>query len=174
MFNRLRRRTGDMRTIKHLLADAENVAREQGADKPGAEHLVIAALALPDGTARRAFERIGADPDAFGTAVTEQHAEALRDIGIDHDDAALSAQLPEPQPAGGVYRSEVSMQQLFQRVTDDVKSDGSSLVGAHVIRAAARMEYGTTARALDHMGIDRMDLAQAAGAEIAGRHADAS
>ncbi|MGZ8476106.1 MAG: Clp protease N-terminal domain-containing protein, partial [Candidatus Limnocylindria bacterium] len=47
-----------MRTIKKLLTDAEVEARAMGEAEPGAEHLLLAALDLPDGSARRAFERL--------------------------------------------------------------------------------------------------------------------
>uniref|UniRef100_UPI0019639324 Clp protease N-terminal domain-containing protein n=1 Tax=Nonomuraea lactucae TaxID=2249762 RepID=UPI0019639324 len=66
---RLRRPMRDIKTINALLTGAEQRALERGEGVPGPEHLLMSALALPDGSARRAFERLGADPDAFAAAV---------------------------------------------------------------------------------------------------------
>jgi hypothetical protein len=65
---KLRNPVRDMRTIKTLMTGAEAEALEAGESVPGAEHLLLSALALPDGSARRAFERVGADPDELRAA----------------------------------------------------------------------------------------------------------
>ncbi len=70
-----------MRTIKKLLTDAEVEARAMGEAEPGAEHLLLAALELPDGTARRAFERLDVDPTRLRSAIVDQQAEALVGAG---------------------------------------------------------------------------------------------
>ncbi len=76
----------DIRTINRLLGGAEAEARRKGESLPGAEHLLLAALALPEGSARRAFERVGADPDRLADAIAAQHADALAAIGIEAPD----------------------------------------------------------------------------------------
>jgi ATP-dependent Clp protease ATP-binding subunit ClpA len=165
MLTRFRRRLDDMKTMKQLFSRAEEAAYSDGG-KPGAEHLVLAALDLPDGTARKAFEMSGADPDTFSTALEEQHAAALRAIGIEANEAAIEYGLPDSVPPTGPYRSEASAQALFQRVARMVKDDGSYLTGAHVVLAATTDEHGTTARTLRHLGVDPARLAEAARAEI--------
>ena len=50
----LKRRIGEMRTIKTLCTDAERHAHADGAREPGLEHFLLAALDLPDGTLERA------------------------------------------------------------------------------------------------------------------------
>lgn len=74
---RIERVVCDMGTIKRLLEDAETIARREGLAQPAAENLVLAALDLPDGTARSAMERTGASAGAFAAALQQQHAEAL-------------------------------------------------------------------------------------------------
>lgn len=171
MFEKLRSRIGDMGRIKELLEDAETIARRDGLTQPAAEHLVLAALDLPDGTARAALERAGSSAEAFASAVLEQHAAALDSVGVVVDDQLIDASLPEPGRATGVYRSEPSAQELFRRAGADARAEGGGLLGAHVVRAAGALEHGTVARALRHLGIDRDELRRAATAEIAAAQA---
>lgn len=166
MFRQMRGRLDDMKTIKRLLSHAEEIAHREGIAQPAAEHLILAALELPDGTARAAFERIGVSPDRFSSAVEEQHAEGLESIGVVADHDRIRDGVPVPPPAGGVYRSEPSAQELFRLAGADARAQGGGLLGAHVVRAATTMEHGTVARTLLHMGIDRAALGDAATAEI--------
>jgi ATP-dependent Clp protease ATP-binding subunit ClpA len=154
----------DMRTIKALLTGAEEIAREAGESQPGAEYLLLAALALPEGSARRAFARIGADPDAFGSAIAAQHADALRALGIEPPAEETLAPTTDVQPSR-MYRSSASLQSAFQTATKLARDDGDRLIGAHAVAAVAGMEHGTAVRALRTMGVDPVRLAAAAAAE---------
>jgi ATP-dependent Clp protease ATP-binding subunit ClpA len=165
---RLKNRLRDMRTIKMLLDGAEAEAGRAGESMPGAEHLLLAALDLPDGTARRAFERVGADPSALRQAIEEQHAEALRAVGIDSDAGAQGAVSVAP-PTKGVHRSSGSAQSAFQAAGKLARKSGSQLVGAHVVLAIAGMEHGTAIRAVRSLGIDIDALAAAAREEVGAR-----
>ena len=60
-----------MRTIEQLLTRAEGEARSGGERLPGPEHLLLAAAALPDGSAARALERAGVDPQQLRPAIQE-------------------------------------------------------------------------------------------------------
>jgi hypothetical protein len=82
MFRRLRLRLRDIGTIKALCSGAEKHARQSGEDTPGAEHFLLSAIDLPDGTARRAFVRLGADANAVSAAISAQYAAALRSIDL--------------------------------------------------------------------------------------------
>lgn len=73
-----RRPFADIKTMSTLFPAAERAALAMGESEPGAEHLILAALDLPDGSAARAFERVGADPLGFREAVAAQHEQALR------------------------------------------------------------------------------------------------
>ena len=162
---RLKNPFRDMRTIRMLLEGAEAEANRAGESMPAAEHLLLAALELPDGTARRAFERVGADPGALRQAIEDQHAEALRAIGIAADTAELAG--PTAPLANGVYRSSGSAQSAFQAAGTLARKTRSQLVGAHVVLAIADMEHGTAVRALRARGID-IDALAAAAREEAG------
>lgn len=85
MLQRIRQRLQDMRTLRQLFTRAEHHARAQGQPRPGAEHFLLAAIELPDGTARRAFEHIGANPDAIPAAIEQQYRDALAQVGIQAD-----------------------------------------------------------------------------------------
>jgi ATP-dependent Clp protease ATP-binding subunit ClpA len=156
----------EVRTIDRLLTGAEAQARRLGDDLPGAEHLVLSALELPDGTARAAFARVGADPDAFADAITAQHAAALRAVGISVAAAPVPPVPPEPVRSGPL-RTDASCRAAFQEAVRLARSERPSrLRGAHVLLAVAGMEHGTAARALEGMGVARDALAAAARTEL--------
>jgi len=153
--------------MQSLFPAAEALAAAEGEKEAGAEHLILASLDFREGSARRVFERVGGDPDQFRSAVEAQHAAALRSIGIENDGEAIDRQLPPlPDKSRGVYHSAPSARDVFPEVVKLVQQDKSRLSGAYILLAASQMQYGTTARALEAMGIDRRDLATAARAEV--------
>jgi ATP-dependent Clp protease ATP-binding subunit ClpA len=154
----------DMRTVKQLLSGAEKAALRAGESQPGAEHLLLSALELPDGAARRAFARVGADPDGVAPAIAAQHADALRAVGIEPPDEEALTPATGTKPTRW-YRSNASLQTAFQRAGDLAREDGTWFNGAHVVAAVAGLEHGTAARALRAMGVERGQLAAAAASE---------
>lgn len=155
---------GEVLTIKQLLEGAERLAQQSGESLPGAEHLLLSALALPDGTARRAFERLGVDPASLPAAIASQHDDALRAVGIKVDAKDLDVPAPEGR---GVFLSTPSAQATFKRAVElSGKPKPRRLRGAHVVLAVTEMEHGTVARALSRMGVDREHLAAAARQEL--------
>lgn len=161
----------EMRTIKKLLTDAETEARAMGEQEPAAEHLLLAALGLGDGSARRILERFGVDPPALRDAILRVHAESLVMIGLDPPRAAeLSAAAPlEPASGAGIYRSGASAREAFQQASTMARRrKPSRLTGAHVVAAVAGMEQGTAARVFEALGINRQALLAEAEAEIGG------
>lgn len=167
MLNQIRLRLMDMKTLKTVLETSEARARADGVAEPGAEHLVMAALDLPEDTARRAFERVGADPAGFVPAVARQFDEALAKVGVE---AAGSQTDPHALPGEGtgVFRSQPSARTLMERLARD-RPLGSSrpLTGADVVLAALGSDVGTVARALAVMGVDREALVDVCRREIA-------
>jgi ATP-dependent Clp protease ATP-binding subunit ClpA len=164
---KLPRAIQDVRTIEELLTGAEAEARRAGDDRPGPEHLLLSAIALSDGTARRAFERVGADPDGFRAAVETVHRQALHAVGITVPSGA-DRQPPPADAPGGVYRMTAPGQEVFQAaVTLSKATRPARLRGGHVVAAACDQEHGTVARALTALGVERAALAAAAGAELA-------
>lgn len=71
-----------MGTVKSLCLGAEKHANAHGQKEPGAEYFVLAALELPDGTARKTFESVHVDAEAFRAAITQQYQDALQNGGI--------------------------------------------------------------------------------------------
>lgn len=173
MFNTLKQRFRDVSTINALCSGAEKLANVAGQNEPGAEHLVLSALELPDGTARKAFERIHADPDGFRAAITRQYEDALQNIGIAlPPDAAITDEATPVTAGKGLFKAQASFDTLMQTLARDImprekKADSSArLLGAHVILAATAAEYGVAVRAFRAMGIDPTNLAVAAKEEI--------
>lgn len=165
MFSSIKRRLGDMATIKALCTAAEQHANAEGQQQPGAEHFILAALALPDGTAAAAFRRLQADPAAFRSAIESQYAQALCGVGV-----SLEGELPPAAPVAagaGPYRAGASGQALMQALAAQDKG-GKPLIGAHVLLAACSAQHGVTARALHSMGIAPAALAEAAREAAAG------
>ncbi|MGY1640023.1 Clp protease N-terminal domain-containing protein [Geodermatophilus sp. SYSU D00703] len=152
------------RLATRLEADAVTEAISQGwtwAQVP--EHLLLAATALPDGTATRALARAGGTPEALREAVAAGHAAAIAGVGIgaQHQGAeALRA------PVTGPLRSTPQAQQVFQQAVALAKAGRSPLRGAHVVAAACALERGTAVRALTALGVDREALRAAARAEL--------
>jgi ATP-dependent Clp protease ATP-binding subunit ClpA len=168
MFARIRRRLNDMRIIKQLCVLAEKHANADGRKTPGSEHFVLAALELPDGTARGAFQRMQLNPDDFRVAITRQYTEALQHVGIDIPvlPGSLEPQQPVP-PNTGVYQAEPSSAALMKSMAEHQKANSDTpLTGAHVIKIAAGQKLGITPRALKAMGADPARLVQAATEEI--------
>lgn len=67
MFDKLRRARSDLAMMNALLPIAEQLARRDSIDEPGAEHLLLAALGLDDGVARDSFESVGVDEERSAT-----------------------------------------------------------------------------------------------------------
>ncbi|MCP3142033.1 Clp protease N-terminal domain-containing protein [Pyxidicoccus xibeiensis] len=156
----------DMRTIKQLLTNAEGEALRAGEELPGPEHLLLSALQLPDGSAVRAFARVGTDLSSLRKAIEAAHHSALSSTGLAADDAEGDAPL-ERRPTPGLFRSTPQAQQVFQEAVALSKSTRpSQLRGAHVVAAACSLERGTAIRALNVLGVDRMQLKAAACAEV--------
>ena len=172
MFNTIRQRFRDVRTINALFSGAEKLANATGQKEPGAEHLVLSALELPDGTARKAFERIHADPNGFRAAIARQYEDALHNIGIALPPDVVITDEATPVAAGkGLFKAQASfdtlMQTLYEVKNKEHKTDSAApLLGAHVILAATTAQYGVAVRAFGAMGADPTKLAEAARAEI--------
>lgn len=153
----------DVHTIHDLLSMSEKIAHDSGDERPGAEHLLLSAVRLPDGTARRAFQRIEVDPDDLSAAIATAHTEALAGIGL------RDPRGPDPYqgPVTKLYRANPSADQAFQEAAALSKEPGSRrLLGAHVVQAVARQSTGTAARALTALGVDPAALDAAAAQEI--------
>jgi hypothetical protein len=169
MLQRLKQRIADMRTLKALCEGAERQANAMAEPEPGPEHFLLAALDLPDGLARRALLRAGADPSRLRAGIAAAHGSALAAAGA--DPALLGDDAPVP-PVNGIYRAKGAMEGVMRSLADWPRAPGEPLTGAHVAAVIASSPQGTAARALKAIGTDAATLAAAARAEIpAARHA---
>ena len=146
-----RRPIDDIRTMEKLFTVAEEDAARTGETRPGAEYLVTSSLQLSEGSARRSFERVGADADAFRNAVMGQY-----------EDAPVSTNTTSNRP----MRYGASGRELFQEVVNLVREEKSQIYGAYIVLAAAQIEHGKTPNVLKQIGVDRHELASAARTEI--------
>lgn len=165
-----KRALDDMRTIKQLLTDAERISRDLGVAEPGAEHMLLSAIGLPDGTAARALGRVGLDEDRIRAAMVAEQADALVAVGVPRDHAEA---LAVPTPLGDadkplLYGAGPTARDVFKTAGDLARGAKQRLAGAHVVLAVAGVERGTVARVLDRLGVDRGQLAEAARKELAG------
>lgn len=160
MFKFIKSKLQDMRTIRRLSELAEAHAQRDRQTQPGAEHFLLAALDLPDGTARRAFLDAGGDPDGLRPAIEIQYADALRSIGLE---APVENHGPEPEirPQNELYRAAPSGEYVMQELAANGREHGP-LLGAHVVAVVATMECGVAARALSAMKLDRAMLKRSA------------
>ncbi|MGY1742511.1 MULTISPECIES: Clp protease N-terminal domain-containing protein [unclassified Blastococcus] len=153
----------DIRTIKRLLTGAEAEARRAGEPVPGPEHLLLSALALPDGTAARALARLGTDAAGLRAAVAQVHDDALTGLGLDAAPAPVTALAAPP---AGPLRTSPQAQQVFRRaVALSRTASAAGLRGAAVAAAVAELEQGTVVRALRRLEITPAQLSAAARAE---------
>jgi ATP-dependent Clp protease ATP-binding subunit ClpA len=168
MLSRLKQRMRDMQTLKTLSLAAEQHALRGGEQEPGAEHFLLAALELPEGSARRTFERVNANPDEVGDAITRQYQEALRHIGIEPERlTAMGAEAQLPARNNSLYRAKSSGQELMLALARLRKQDKDApLLGAHVVAVVASMKHGVAARSLRAMRVDLTALRAAAAHEI--------
>ncbi|WP_192804979.1 Clp protease N-terminal domain-containing protein [Noviherbaspirillum aerium] len=167
MFRMLKQRINDIRTINSLCLSAERHANADGEKEPGLEHFVLAALDLPDCTARKAFERLGADPDGFRAAVAAHYRNALKSVGVDTPEQMISyGAAGDIPPGNGLYRSKHQVKEFMQRLANRKMKDGARpLLGAHVLETAAGFEHGVASRTFATMGIHRQAMGEAARAE---------
>ncbi|MDW6002833.1 Clp protease N-terminal domain-containing protein [Vibrio mangrovi] len=165
MFKRLLLRFRDMKTIGKLIPGAEEQANIMGEEKPGAEHFVLSALNLEDGTAKRVFDKFGIDANKFKSAIKAQYDEALSSIGISGQATEIT---PEPIKSDKILLdSHPSGQDLMKSLYALKKEDNSRpLQSAHVIIVAASIKHGVVPRAFKVLGVDNESLAKAARDEL--------
>ena len=169
MFNRIRLRFRDIKTISKLISGADEQAHLNGDGDPGAEHFLLSAFNLPDGSARRVFERTGADPDHFHAAIKKQYNDALCSIGI--DEISIESD-PEPVNPTRTFINAKPSGQAFMKALYALKKKDRDipLLGAHVVGVVAGMEHGIAARALRAMGVDLVHISRAVKEELQSFH----
>ncbi|MEH3053542.1 MAG: Clp protease N-terminal domain-containing protein [Patulibacter minatonensis] len=142
------------RAIREIVERAEAYSHQLGDDKIHAEHLLLAALDLPGGAARRAFERAGADPAAAADAVRWTHATALRKVGVEPvPEAALTDPLDISSTRTLRGQFGESGKQVFTLAAAKAKLTRTRAVDLHILDAVGDLREGTAARALRELGV---------------------
>ena len=156
MFGRLMQTFKDMGTIKTLCEAAERIANGEQQETPGAEHFVLAALELPDGSAARVFQKLGITGDAFTEALREQHRSVLRRAGVNDAVIASSEREVPPLPRpNGLYNAAPSGQAVLKGLAALRKRGVSgTLMGVHILEVVLAMQHDATARAFSLLGRD--------------------
>lgn len=156
MFDRLKQNFGDMGTIKALCEAAEQIANAEQQKAPGAEHFVLAALELPDGSAARVFGKLGISADSFREALRNVHRAALMVAGVNEAQVRNSERSVPPLPqSGDIYRAAPSGQGVLKGLAALRKRGVTGpLIGVHVLEVVAAMQHGTTTRAFGLLGRD--------------------
>lgn len=152
MGRRIRQARTDIGTMRRLFPHAEAIARAQGRTAPGVEHLLLAALDLPDGTARAALGDVG---------ITEA---TLRAVLVEGQDPPVD---PAEGPRAGAYRSEPSMQLAFHRAVGNAKAAKSPVRSGDLLLAALEPDEGAVVRAVRALGVDPAVVAAAAHRRLA-------
>ncbi len=165
MLKRLGWRLRDMRTVSRLILGADEQAHMMGERESGAEHFLLSALNLPDGTARRVFDRIGIDPEKFKSAIKKQYSDALSSIGVD---AAFLEEEPETVTSKQIlHHSKPSGQAVMKELYSLKKHDKDRpLLGAHIVAVIAKMKHGVVARAFKTLCIDQETILSAVQKEL--------
>ncbi|MFY8208528.1 MAG: Clp protease N-terminal domain-containing protein [Caulobacter sp.] len=162
MLDQIKKRFKDMKTIKNLCEQAEHYAIQDDQNEPGAEHFVLSAIDLPDGTAKLAFARAGMDATSFKGAIRSQYNDALRYVGLAPPALGEAPASAETSGQGrALYNAAASGRDLMLALAA-ARESHNPLLGAHVILIVADMEHGVAARALDVMVTDRAALKRAA------------
>jgi len=167
----LKRIKQNAKNISILCLEAERHAHSNGEEKPGAEHFLLAALELPDGSAKRVFSRLDIDPVGINQAIKNQHIAALQSAGLDNEAIEENLKYTEiTDPKLKLYDTTPSGQAVMQTLYQLNKKRKTPLIGAHVLEVIASMKFGIAARTLTAMGIDNAVLKVAIDDELSHSH----
>lgn len=168
MFDRLKQNFADMGTIKTLCEAAERIANAEHQKAPGAEHFVLAALELPDGSAARVFAKLGLSAETFHEALRALHRAALSAAGVSKEQVLGSERSVPPLPRPeDIYRATPSGDAVLKRLAALRKRGVSGpLIGVHVLEVVSTMQHGLTARAFGLLGRDPATVMAAVESEM--------
>lgn len=168
MLKKLTQTFRDMGTIKALCETAERIATAEHQTAPGAEHFVLAAQELPDGSAARVFDKLGLGAESFHEALREVHRAALAAAGVGEAQVRDSEQsVPPLQQSGDIYRAAPSGQAVLQGLAALRKRGVTGpLIGVHVLEIVVAMQHGPTAQAFSLLGRDPASVMAAIQSEM--------
>lgn len=170
MLKGLKNAASTLKALKILCETALVEAEAEGLAEVGAEHFLLAAFELPDGTARNSFRSFAVDREGLRAAIQRHYAEALAAAG------ALPGAMPPPLPITksaspwATLPSSASGRAVLERLSLKGPT-GEPLCGADVILAALAARRGVVPRLLAALGIPREALELAARTERDAWHA---
>jgi ATP-dependent Clp protease ATP-binding subunit ClpA len=163
MFHGLKNAAATVKTLKLLCEAALREAEREGLMEVSAEHFLLAAFELPDGTAARSFQAFGVDAERLRDSIERQHAEALVASGF----APGAMPPPAPitrSPKSWALPSDASARAILERLSQ-AGPTAEALRGAHVVLAALGARRGVVPRVLHLLDIAPEALAASARAE---------
>ncbi|WP_417450561.1 Clp protease N-terminal domain-containing protein [Kordiimonas sp.] len=142
-----------MKTIKLLCESAERYAFEDHQEKPGAEHFLLAALELPDGTAKKVLAKFDVDTMCLKRSIEAQYSQALRKVGVE---APQMDNIGEDiTPRTTLFRASASGEAVIQVLASQQKRRGDTkLLSAHVLAVLAETKVGVVARIFRILDLD--------------------
>ena len=153
MLNKLSDRFESMRAIADLCMRAEAIARRWGVAEPAAEHFILAALEMPDGSAGEAFSALGHDRSSLEDAIREQHTAALTIAGIPQEHVVEGEVMNGPTDTG-LYRAGATGKQLMQILSRQAGGRNSGgFRSVQVLEAAFALRHGVVPRVLKKLGV---------------------
>lgn len=164
MFQGLKNVAWTLKALKQLCEGAMTQAEAEGLSEVGAEHFLLSAFDLPDGTARRSFEPFGIDKEALRAAIERHYAEALKAAGMGGEAMPPPAPITRPTSPWAGLPSSASGLALLDRLAEKGPA-GEPLCGADVVLATLSARRGTVPRVLASLRIDPEALAAFARAE---------
>ena len=144
-----------MKTLSAVISDSLGRAQRGGDEYAGAQHLVLTALAMEDGTASELLADFGVSSAAFADAVAAQPGEVLRELGISDELAAASAASVEVG-TGKYGNADATYEQAVKHIYEmhNANGDHRRLISAYVLAGAAQVGRGVAARAFASLGVD--------------------
>lgn len=142
--------------MRELLTRAIDEASRHGAGAVEGEHVLLALLADPAGTAARTAAEVGLDHEGFLDALRAERVHSLAAAGITAVDESLLRSTPSrirQRPTWGA-----SIRTLMGEMRSSSRGRRRPLTELDALGAVLRTELGTVPRALDLAGIDRAAL----------------
>jgi ATP-dependent Clp protease ATP-binding subunit ClpA len=143
--------TKEARTV---VTEATAIARERGALRVEAEHLLLA-ITRGDSPAAAAMRRDGLDHEALTDALAAETTRSLAAVGITADTPAFSPFVESPRFARSAKAA------LEQSLRESIRHHDRHIGTLHVALAVLRPDRGTVPRALELAGHDRRLLRDA-------------
>ncbi len=163
MFQKIKTQAADVRTIAKLCLEAEQQGLRGGQREPAAEHFLLAAFDLPDGSAASVLRDFGVDRSMLVSAIEGQYADALGHADVSPDSSLNDGTIDDSMPeARGLYEAAASGKAVIQALSKLPRVGRRPLRSADILIALASLHHGIVPRVFRRLGLDLDQVAQAA------------